>query len=47
MVSLSTFDAKVIADFLEANYEAFQQHLEEREIEGTEAELIVNNLQKE
>jgi len=38
----------VVADFLEAHFEAFQFHLEnEFEIEATEAEVIIDELKKE
>lgn len=37
----------LVIDFLELNYEGFQKYLEDvKEIEGTEAELIIANLEK-
>lgn len=38
-------DIKLVKEFCEANYELFQQWLEDvHEIEGTEAEIILDNL---
>lgn len=38
---------ELIVEFLELNYELFQQYLEEvREIEPTEAELIIDELKE-
>ena len=41
-------DTKLVAEFIEDNYEQFQQWLESKhEIEGTEAELILKRLEDE
>jgi hypothetical protein len=40
-------ETKLVKDFCEANYELFQAWLEDvHEIEGTEAEIILDNLDK-
>ena len=39
-----TMDNMLIAEFLEENFEAFQEHLDRHGIEPTEAELIIEKL---
>lgn len=41
---ISKADAKIVAEFLEANYKAFQEHLKEKMIEPSEAEMIIIDL---
>ena len=44
---LEPFDIKLIKGFLEMNYDAFQAYLESNDIEGTEAEGILDKLKGE
>ncbi len=37
-------DIKLISEFLEQEYEAFQEFLDSKDIEPTEAELIIEGL---
>ena len=39
-------DLMIIKSFLQEEYEAFQTYLEDLEIEPTEAEVIIGNIEK-
>ncbi len=44
---MNKFDLVLIKEFLEENYAEFQRFLEVKEIEGSEAEIIIGGVEKE